>query len=104
MGKFQVLKYNQYYMSMIGLYFRSSKPEIADFLANIYFFIFMLIFCVISSGAFVLINRSDFLLAVLASLSLIGGLQSCGCYLYIRLNVQRIKTLQIHLQEMVDQG
>lgn len=104
MNKFKVLEYNQYYMSMIGLYFRSAEPTITDFLANIYFFIFVFIFCVLSTGAFVVIHRSDFLLAVLASLCVFGGIQGFGCYLNIRLNVQRIKALQIRLQEMVDQG
>lgn len=105
--KFQVFKYNQNYMTKIGLYFYHSKQPIDVLLqlfANLYFFIFTFGVCVVSSVIAIINNRSNFILAIQASLCAIGGLQASGCYLNIRLKSKSARILHLTLQELVDEG
>lgn len=104
MNKFQVLEYNQYYMSMIGIEYHHSKFDFRQFITNAYFFACTFGICVVSTGIFIWNHLYDFDLAVQSSLSLIAGLQAFGCYLNIRLKTKEIDKLNFDLQQIVDEG
>lgn len=103
MGKFQVFKYNQLVMSLIGISSDRSN-DLFQFLKNVYFFGCLFGICVISTGVFIFNHRSNFGLVVPASLPLIAGLQASGCYLNIRFKTKEIQMLNLSLQKIVNEG
>lgn len=103
MGKFQVFKYNQFVMSLIGISSDRSN-DLYQFMKNVYFFCCLFGICVISVGVFLFNHRTDFRLVVPASLPLLAGLQASGCYLNIRLKTKEIQMLNLSLQRIVNEG
>lgn len=103
MGKFQVFKYNQFVMSLIGISSDRSN-DLYQLMKNVYFFCCLFGICVISVGVFLFNHRTDFRLVVPASLPLLAGLQASGCYLNIRLKTKEIQMLNLSLQRIVNEG
>lgn len=103
MEKFQVLEYNQYYMSLIGVDYGRSNYLI-KLLKNVYILMGTFAMATMSSAAFIFYHRSNFEAVLQASLPFIAGLQVTGCYLNIRLKVKKIDILNRSLQEIINEG
>lgn len=103
MEKFQVLEYNQYYMSLVGIDYRRSN-YLLKFFKNVYILLGTFAVATMSSAAFIFYHRSNFEAVLQASLPFIAGLQVTGCYLNIRLKVKKIDILNRSLQKIVNEG
>lgn len=107
MANFNVLEYNQWYMSKIGFYsYHLTRPtnDLFRSFASYYILFFSIIFTISSSAAFAIIHASQFSLALETSFILIAGIQTTGVFLSIGLKMKKVKILHLKLQEIVDQG
>lgn len=104
MATFRVLKYNQWIMSMLGVYSYRLTDLTNKLFKSIgsYYIIFMLGSCVISSAVFIYLNWPKFELIFEPSIVVCGGTQSFGMYLNIVLQMDKIKILHLKLQEIVE--
>lgn len=104
MAKLKVLDKNRTLMSAIGLYPNRLTELTNEFFESFsnYFILFNVIFIIISCAVFLLNNGSDFGAALKAFLCIITGIQCGGMFLSIGLNMIKVKTLHLKLQEIVD--
>lgn len=103
---FKVLKHNQSLMEFIGIHSYHLTEPTNDFFKSFgtYYILFSIVSVFLISSAYTAIFSSEFQTGIQAWLLVIAGLQSGGMFLSIGLEMQRIKTLQLKLQAIVDEG
>lgn len=107
MSKIHVLKYNQIFMTPLGLYsYRLTEPinEFYTSIAPYYIAFFVFIFLTFSTAVFTFQNVSQINLALQNVSLFIAGIQCAGMYINIGNNMKNIKVLHLKLQGIVDTG
>lgn len=105
--KFHVLKFNQNLMAHIGInshHLTGSKNEFLRSFAAYYILFNLIVLCIISSTVFAYQNLDHIEVALLTILVIVAGFQAGGMFLSVGLNIQTVKTLQLRLQEIVNNG
>lgn len=105
--KFRVLKHNQILMNWMGIYPSSLTETKIEFFKTpiVYEFLFCAIVCDVCSSAVFIYNDSSPLGANLDPFFiLISGIQCGGMYLNLGLKLEKVQSLHLKLQEIVDQG
>lgn len=107
--RIEVLKYNQIFMSLIGIYsYRLTEPT-NEFIKSktAYLFVTTVIAGILMSIAYILVNYTDvaeFQVALVAVAVIIGAAQTGGAYTNVGLKMKQVKVLHLKLQEIVDEG
>lgn len=106
MTKIQVLKYNQSFMTWIGIYSYNLIETTNEFISSpiAWFIVINLLIVMISSAVFIQKNLSDFKAALETLLVIVAAIQSLGAYLNIASNMDKVKAVHFKLQEIVDQS
>lgn len=107
MNKLKVLTFNQAIMSKLALYSTESIDPVSEFFKSpiTYYFLFnAFILDIISCGIFVYQNFTHFELALETFFVVIAGLQSGGMFLSFGLKLDKVKSLQLELQKIVNNG
>lgn len=105
MDKFNVLKYNQKFMSWLGIYSYQLKESTIEFYKSplAYFILFHLVMVIISCIVFVH-ESMDFKKKLEAILLIFAAIQASGSFLNVALKMRKVKALHLALQEIVDEG
>lgn len=105
MAKFKVLKYNQMFMSRLGIYSYHLNESTVEFHKSplAYFILFHLILLVTSCSVS-MCSSVDFRKKLEAILLIVAASQAIGSYLNLALNMKDVKALHIELQEVVGKG
>lgn len=106
MTKFKVLRKNEMFLNLVGIYLDpSSKPtnRFLEFIARHYIFISLLNGFIISA-AFILKYPSDIKASMGALKVCVGVIQCAGMFLGVKNKVMTAKTLQDEFQEIVNEG
>lgn len=106
MKMFKVLKHNQTLMTWLGIHsYRLTEPN-NEFSKSIgtYYILFTIFSIFIVSSGYTAIFSSEFQTVIQATLLVVAGTQSGGMFLSIGLQMKKIKTLQLKLQEIVNEG
>lgn len=106
MEKFKVFKYNQSVMARIGIYPYDIKKSTRKFFNSFafYYFLISLTIPVMSGAVLILQKLPDFKSIIRDILMIIGSIQSFAVYYFIGLKINKIKALDLNLQETVDDG
>lgn len=107
MANFEVLKNNQLLMVHLGIYFHPVNDPTNKLLASLissYFIFITVAFGIISSVLFAFENASEFEAALNAVMVVIAETQSIAMYFSVRINIDKVKTLHLMLQEITDKG
>lgn len=104
--KFKVLKYNQSFMTWIGIYSHNVWKPTNEFYNSFssHFNIISLALCIISSAIFVFQNPSNLKRVLEALVVMVGCIQALGAYLNIGHKMKKMKVLHLTLQDIADQG
>lgn len=105
---FKVLKLNEQLMILLRIYrqpIRNVTDADNDFFKSIttYCLAFSDITFAAASAVFVYQNVSDIMVALRTTLLIVGAIQSVAIFLSIGCKIDKIKVLQIKLQEIIDQ-
>lgn len=105
MAKFKVLKLNENIMFRLRIYSHHLINPTNDFFKSItvYYFLFSLIACAISSAVFVYQNISELGNALRSSIIVVGIGQAIGMFMWFGLKIVSVKALHLKLQEIVDE-
>lgn len=106
MAKIQVLKYNQSFMTRIGIYSYNLIEPTNEFISSpiAWFIVINLLIVMISSAVFIQKNLTDFKAALETLLVIVAAIQSLGAYLNIAFKMDKVKAIHFKLQEIVDQS
>lgn len=106
MEKLKVLKYNQAYMTHLGLYSNHlTKPTNELFKSLFYYYVSLTSTASLLGGAaFIYENPNDVKPALGAFKIAFSAIQCYGMYLGIGLNVIIVKALHLKIQQIVDEG
>lgn len=107
MKNFNVLEYNQIYMSWIGIHSKHLNEPNNEFFKSIgtYYMVFNVIsFTIVASAVFVYKNASNIELIAEPCLIVIAGFQVLGMFISVGLKMNKVKGLHIKLQEIVDKS
>lgn len=108
MAKFKVLKYNQTYMTHLGLYSnlnRLTEPTNELFKSFFYYYVSLTSAVSLFGGAaFIMENLSEVKASLGAFKIAFSAIQCYGMFLGIGLNVIIVKALHLKIQQIVDEG
>lgn len=105
--KFKVLLNNQAYMARLGIYsYNLTKPTNEEFFKHFmsYYILSSATICCISSYAFIMQNITQVKQSLNAFKIIISALQFGGMFLYVGLNLDKVKALHLKLQDIIDEG
>lgn len=105
--KFKVLLNNQAYMARLGIYsYDLNNPTNEEFFKHFmsYYILASATICCISSYAFIMHNITQVKQSLNAFKIIISALQFGGMFLYVGLNLDKVKALHLKLQDIVDKG
>lgn len=105
--RFKVLLNNQAYMARLGIYSYDLKnPTNVEFFKNFmsYYILASATICNISSAEFIHQNYTEVKQSLNAFKIIISALQFGGMFLYVGLNLEKVKALHLELQEIIDTG
>lgn len=106
MAKFNVLESNQSFMAKLGIYSYKLTEPVNKFFKSFmtYYMLFSLILiCVILSAMGVYVNWPNIVMVLEAFLTVVTGSQCAGIFISLGLNMKKIKTVHLKLQEIVDE-
>lgn len=106
MSKFQVLRYNQEFMTEIKIYScRLTNPNVDFFRSKMSYFVLSLSsIAIISSAVFVYIDSSDLKATLDSVFLIITSLQTIAVWINIGLQMANFKDFLNQLQGIVDKG
>lgn len=94
--RIEVLKYNQIFMSWIGIYsYRLTEPT-NEFIKSKIAFLF------VTTVSYT--DVAEFQVVLVAVAVIIGAAQTGGAYTNVGLKMKQVKVLHLKLQEIVDEG
>lgn len=103
----KVLKYNQYYLTLLGIssnHLTGLTNEFGNFVSN-YILVFGLVGCMFTcSTIYAYQHMYQLTLALRAILLVCGSLQCAGSYISFGQKMSNVKRLQLKMQEFVDKG
>lgn len=105
--RFKVLLNNQAYMARLGIYSNDlDNPTNEEFFKHFmsYYILASATICCISSFEFIHQNITEVKQSLNAFKIIISALQFGGMFLYVGLNLDKVKALHLGLQEIVDTG
>lgn len=106
MSKFKVLRYNQVFMTKLGIYSQRLTASAIDFFKSLITLsiLILLLLAIILSAVFVYKHRLESK-RTLESMSLIvTSIQAFGAYLNIGLRMAKVAELHLKLQAIADEG
>lgn len=106
MAKFQVLKYNQWAMSKLGIYsYRLTEPTNEFFTSfGTYYILFMVIgFSIGTSLIYVYLHWPNFDLTFEPIMVFSGNIPTMGMFINTGLQMKKIKILHLKIQEIVNE-
>lgn len=106
MAKIQILKYNQSFMTRIGIYSYNLTEPTNEFISSpiAWFIVINILIGMISSAVFIQKNLTDFKAVLETLLVIIGVIQCLGGYLNIASKMDKVKAVHFKLQGIVDQS
>lgn len=107
MNKFKVLQSNQNLMAQLGISSHRLTYQKNEFFdsKSVWCISFVhIIFTTIASSMFAYKNVSNFAIALDAFSCSLAGMQGCGMFFSIGLNMKKVKALHLKLQKIVDDG
>lgn len=105
--RFKVLLNNQAYMARLGIYsYDLNNPTNEEFFKHFmsYYILGAATICCISSAEFIHQNLTEVKQSLNAFKIIISALQFGGMFLYVGLNLEKVKALHLKLQEIIDTG
>lgn len=105
--KFKVLEYNQISMEWLGIHSKRLNDPTNEFYRSFvaYYILFNVIsFTIIASAVYMYVHIDNFEVITESFLVACAGIQVAGMFICIGINMQKVKTLHITLQELVDKG
>lgn len=106
MAKFRVLKYNQIYMTHLGIYSNHlNKPTNELFRSYFcYYAGFLIVIALLALGGFIVKYFSDVKPALDAFKIFIAAIQCAGMLYGVGFKMIKVKALHLELQRIVDEG
>lgn len=105
MSKFKVLHHNQKIMARLGINSHSLRSLTNEFFHSFSAFCITsitIIFTIISCIVFIYENITNYESVIDAAMCSFAGLQGCGMFISIGLNMKNVKALHLKLQEIID--
>lgn len=105
MSRFKVLHCNRTFMARLGINSHSLRSLTNEFFHSVPAFCITsitIIFTIISCIVFIYKNFENYESVIDAAMCLFAGLQCCGMFISIGLNMKNVKALQLKLQEIID--
>lgn len=105
MAGFKVLQSNQHLMARLGINsycLRSLKNEFFHSIPAFCITFITIAFTIISCAVFIYENISNYESVIDAAMCGFAGMQGCGMFISIGLNMKNVKALHLKLQEIVD--
>lgn len=90
-------------MVHLGIYFHPTNKLLTSLISS-YFIFITVAFGIISSVLFAFENASEFEAALNAVMVVIAETQSIAMYFSVKMNIDKVKTLHLMLQEITDKG
>lgn len=104
-SKFNVFEYNQKFMAWLGIHsYRLEEPTNEFFSSLGAYYIALTIGFVSIVCACTTLFASDFKMVIQAAFALVAAIQSGGMFISVGLNMKKIKTFHLSVQDIVDAG
>lgn len=106
MVKFKVLKYNQIFMSWLGIHSKHLNEPTNEFFKSFrsYYVLIIMTIAILSCGRYFFTNLSEVQMALGALKIGWAGVQCIGMFIGIGLKMEQIKAMHLKLQEIVDEN
>lgn len=103
MAEFEVHKYNQAYMSLLGIHsYKPSEPTLDLFKKVFPYYAFLVTTFAIESSFMFIINSHETKDAIESFKIVAGGFQSATCFFVVGFQLEKIKILHLKLQGIAD--